>query len=147
VNIESLRRQIRRMRATLAREDDIELRPGGGMRSLREAMALALARRNRELGLIEEAAVDGGHALPPVPANPAEAMAALRADMLAEQARRKALFEKTSIEAWAAEPAIHDDNEPDDRLNGERGDAPASEECEPCTAPRSLAPETHNQDS
>jgi hypothetical protein len=133
MNIEALRRKIQRMRATLARADDIEIRPGAGMAGLREA--LAVAKRAREQGLIAPIETDGGHALPRVYSSPAEAMSALRADMLAEQARRAEWLAEKSLDERMREPAIHDDDEPDDRLNGERGDAPASKESEQCPSP------------
>jgi hypothetical protein len=144
MNIERLRRIVQRARAQLAAESVVEIEPGSGMAGLKRAMALARARRAREQGLIDEAAVDRGHALPPVPANPAEALANLRRDMLAEQRWRAEWLAEKSIEERAKEPAINDD-EPDDEFKGERGGAPANvEECEPCTAPLSPAPESQD---
>jgi hypothetical protein len=110
------------MKAQLVAEDSPEFAPGSGMLGLRQAMALAVARRAREMGLIEHGMMGEGNALPRVFASPAEAMADLRKNILEEQARRAELFEKTPIEVLANEPAVTDD-EPDDEFNGERGSA------------------------
>jgi hypothetical protein len=144
VSIESLRRQIQRMKAQLAAENVYALKPGGGMRALRESMMAEAARRAREQGLIAPIDPSVGNTLPRAYASPAEAMAALRRAMLDEQRRRAEWFAKPPLDELLKEPATHDGDEPDE-LNGERAGAPAiEEEQERCMAP---ATETHSQDS